>query len=650
MTVRDDARTAWNLKPAFAALLHYEGCSNVYGVAPCTASGGVGSECYNTRPTCQDLPNFAAVDKTLPLCKRGMRIPPGETYLPYIKSSRLRPSKIDPEKGLANRASVRLKLVDDAIDDRLLDPYIDTRPAVAGSTFWPRFMSRNKALRGKFVELRRGYDVEPWDWGTFVTELYAIDTLDGPNRSGEMDLVLKDPVKVIDNVQLPRPTRGKLVNALPQYDDIGTAQAGSANTITLRSDASAVDGFYNGMAVRIYDQTGAGQERVITGYVGATRVATVGSNWAVNPDSSSLYFVQQLSMTLDANGADYDIYGVPGYVRVGKEIIKFSSRAGEVLSWPDTSYRAQFRTALVDHSADAAAQVCKAFSSQAYTDVIKWFYTESGLDVAYIDEAGFTSLDTTWLGANYVIDAVAISTPRKASDYVRELLQSASGMTWWDAQTQKLKLALSVPPTPGAAIKLLTDEANLVDKSVDVKTLNDVRLTLSALYFDLQTATSNVRESSNFLSGAVNYDQTAVDEYGTEQTEVLYSRFFTANNDAAARDYVARNAITHRDPPRLIKCEIHPKDYDFVRGDYRDFLTDKIVDEAGQPVITRALITMIDDQGDRIKVEARTTIFDRRFAAFAPDGTPNYPNNNGYACFSQADGLMADGTEGYLFF
>lgn len=33
-------------------------CGNVYGVAPCTASGAVGSECYNTRPTCQDPDNY----------------------------------------------------------------------------------------------------------------------------------------------------------------------------------------------------------------------------------------------------------------------------------------------------------------------------------------------------------------------------------------------------------------------------------------------------------------------------------------------------------------------------------------------------------------------------------------------------------------
>lgn len=36
-------------------------CANVYGVAPCTASGPVGSECYNCLATCQDRPNYREV-------------------------------------------------------------------------------------------------------------------------------------------------------------------------------------------------------------------------------------------------------------------------------------------------------------------------------------------------------------------------------------------------------------------------------------------------------------------------------------------------------------------------------------------------------------------------------------------------------------
>lgn len=74
-------------------------------------------------------------------------------------------------------------------------------------------------------------------------------------------------------------------------DDTGTAQAGASGTITLQSGASATNSYYNGAVVCLTGGTGAGQSRKITGYVGSTKVATIDSNWATNPDNTSTYFV-----------------------------------------------------------------------------------------------------------------------------------------------------------------------------------------------------------------------------------------------------------------------------------------------------------------------------------------------------------------------
>lgn len=71
----------------------------------------------------------------------------------------------------------------------------------------------------------------------------------------------------------------------------GTAQAGGANTITLDTGASASDDAYNSMLVYIESGTGAGQERTISDYVGATKVTTVSVNWATNPDATSVFRV-----------------------------------------------------------------------------------------------------------------------------------------------------------------------------------------------------------------------------------------------------------------------------------------------------------------------------------------------------------------------
>lgn len=84
----------------------------------------------------------------------------------------------------------------------------------------------------------------------------------------------------------------------------GTAQAGASGSITLATGASATTDFYVYNVVKIYSGTGAGQARIVTAYNGTTKVATVNRNWAVNPDSTSLYAVLSLeAVKTDSNGA-----------------------------------------------------------------------------------------------------------------------------------------------------------------------------------------------------------------------------------------------------------------------------------------------------------------------------------------------------------
>lgn len=79
----------------------------------------------------------------------------------------------------------------------------------------------------------------------------------------------------------------------------GTATAGAAGTITLAVGSSAIDDYYTGMIIRTTGGTGGAggsgslgnQARMITNYVGSTRVATVIPNWETNPSSDTTYEV-----------------------------------------------------------------------------------------------------------------------------------------------------------------------------------------------------------------------------------------------------------------------------------------------------------------------------------------------------------------------
>jgi len=75
-----------------------------------------------------------------------------------------------------------------------------------------------------------------------------------------------------------------------------TAEAGAEGSITFA--ASPTDGSldirpnaYNGYMVRTLSGTGAGQERIVSTYDSATRVATVRPNWTTTPDNTTVYDV-----------------------------------------------------------------------------------------------------------------------------------------------------------------------------------------------------------------------------------------------------------------------------------------------------------------------------------------------------------------------
>ena len=92
----------------------------------------------------------------------------------------------------------------------------------------------------------------------------------------------------------PSATSGNItLTASGVTSDSGTAQAGGANTITLKASSSyTTDDAPNGMFIRITAGTGSGQVRHVEDYVAATKVLTVFPAWTTQPDATSQYSVK----------------------------------------------------------------------------------------------------------------------------------------------------------------------------------------------------------------------------------------------------------------------------------------------------------------------------------------------------------------------
>lgn len=117
------AQESQNREVAYVLELDMDSCANVFGQAPCTATG---VPCYNTFNTCKDRPNFIKTVKTYKFGSRGLSVP-GELVRPYITSVSTAPTEIKPGTGLSIRSKTQINLTDETDNDAEMDPYVGSR-------------------------------------------------------------------------------------------------------------------------------------------------------------------------------------------------------------------------------------------------------------------------------------------------------------------------------------------------------------------------------------------------------------------------------------------------------------------------------------------------------------------------------------------
>lgn len=569
--------TNFALEPVWVLELDLDTCLNTYGVAPCTAAGAAGTECYNTFATCQDKPNFTKGTRTYKFCSVGRPAPAGELYRPYISMVRTVPTAISRKDGLARRAMATITLLDEPDSDIQADQYVANRASAARGTFWSRLLARNIYYAGRYARLRRAYFEDAWDESAFVSELYIIETIRGPDK-GQVTITLKDPIKLTDRVKVPAPTSGKLAAAFGTNDTQITLSAGDGSQ-----------------------------------------------------------------------------YPSSGYFRHKDQVIQYTSKVGDVLSWPDGTYRSQFGTTAVPGSVGDGIQLCYAWVDQPVTSVMEDLLNLCGILDASIDLAGFAIEETNWLGPRYHVSTCLVE-PEDVSKLLAEICQQTNGVMWWDPMAQKIKYKVVGPRSPTESFSnTLTDEAHIVDDSVKITPLDDQRVTYVAIYYDLVTATADREQATSYLRAEILYDVDAAseNEYNDERAKVLFSRWFGEHNQQAMRSLATRWVASYRDPPKEIQFALTPKDKAARESDLYTLTTDDIVDFDGAPDPKRVLITKRADDGKgTILLTAETTIFDRNYGFIGPAGQPNYlaatEAQRAYAFICNSSGKLSNGDDGYL--
>lgn len=647
--VRTDPRFEHERMRAAVLELDIDTCANTFGTLPCAATG---EQCYNSFPTCKDRDHYIRVVRTYRFALRGTPVPPGKQWRPYITRIDIAPAQLSATAGLALRSQTTVTLVDECDNDTEGDPYKSARGTEAQGTFWTRFMARNRNAVGRPARIRRGFYAEPFSDAHWIDEGYLIEAIRGPDSSGAVQIVLSDPLKLLDKAMLPVATDGKLLVDLKAVAFSGVVVSATATTVTLPPDAQPVNGAYDGMEIAITANTGAGQTRKLSGYNGSSFTANLNSAWSVTPDATSRFEIRPLTLTLAPEKSG--LYPAPTldqrqFVRIGSEIIEYTAKNGDVLSWPAHSFRGLFGSAVDDHDTNAAVQLCRAWVDAPAASVLRELLNAAGVIDPYIDLDALAAEAENWLQQANI--TACIGSPTRASQLISELAVDLNLLLWWEPVAQKVKCKVNMPAIGGAAHSYTAD--HIISGSTDVERLDQSRITRAAEYYALRDATASLEELPNFQRAEVRIDVDAESdlEYHDQRDNLVRSRWMSAGNAAHVMAVVARRVIGLRDAPYRIDIELDKRESPCA-GSLVDIATQQLTGSGGAPTTVRCRVVRLKDAGTHYELQGMSTTFaNRRWGWIAPAGQPNYTSattaQQQYAYISNANGKMSNGDDGY---
>jgi hypothetical protein len=184
------------------------------------------NKCFNTLVTCQDTNNYDKGERTLYFCKSASNIPKDNPYIPSVASVSTAPTKINPTNGdrnsspLGQRAAATIVFDDHPHSDFQVDPYLADRnyyPLDRG-TFWSKWLARNPYYQNRPLRIYEGYVGQTLSQANLRS--YFIDSVQGPDSTGRVQIVAKDPLKLADRqkAQVPAPSTGTLRIAINTTD------------------------------------------------------------------------------------------------------------------------------------------------------------------------------------------------------------------------------------------------------------------------------------------------------------------------------------------------------------------------------------------------------------------------------------------------
>lgn len=563
-------------KPITIVELILDRCAEVYGVAPCTAALSAGNECYNTRGTCQDTPNYNPAGFIYRFMQTNRNIPAGFFGIPCLESVSITPAKLTPGKGLGPLGSVSIKMNDFPHHDRGVDPYVATRtytPEDQG-TYWGKLLARNPHYQGRILKVYTGYAGSTWPTD-YEQRWYIIERIDGPDAKGAVTIVGKDPLKLVDDDRARCPK----MTVHPEFLSDGT----TPNPL-------------------------AGKPVTLLYAITETDVTNLYADWGGDTADS---------------GAPFDL---TGWVKVGEELIYYLLRSDGFPGSPDFGgifgplARGSLGTDASEHAVGDHVQAVKNWWGVRVVDVVlDLLQNYTDIDPSFISAANFDP--DGWLSG--VLVNAQIAEPTGVRTLLAELAEQCLFDLWWDEVAQVIRLKPLGPPVSALSID---DAGNIVAGTAVVKSDPNNRVSQVWLFYDQIDPTKGLTEDGNFnrvyIASDVNSESAS--EYGSSRVQQVRSRWFK-RDDAAAMGLSTRLIARQKTPPITVKFEVDAKDTIKI-GDDITVTTRLNQDATGASASMGFRVVSVHpvEGGHRLQVEAERLNYPGRYARITADSQVDY--------------------------
>jgi hypothetical protein len=385
------------------------------------------------------------------------------------------------------------------------------------------------------------------------------------------------------------------------------------------------------------------------------------STHAMFPPAMNMSLVQDLAIddtkirvTTDDEWNLLEYFGMTTerYVVIGSELIQFSDYNGIDPGVYDLVglTRGMRGSTVAEAKVGDMVQRAGHFDTQSPAGIAKWLLNNATpIDPALVDDAGWVAEAEGWLDMFNV--SAWVTQPTPVEDLVGELCQQGPFFVWWDEFAQLIRLqAIRAPQvTP----ELLTDTDVILADSATLTRMPQAQLTRVFIYYRAFNVMASGQDNWRYLYGLVNGDAELPEAGGLTLQVDIFARWLGSSTHAAVvADHVA---LIYGDIPRVLTFDVSAKDRELTVGQVIDVQSRVSVDSEGRALTERWLITAAQERvpGQVYSIQAQAYPLVGRFARMMADTAPDYAAASDtekatgfFMC--DDDGLMADGSQGYL--